>query len=117
MTNNGFTVDDTKYLDYTKAYKHFLLKSDVRAQLNDNGDSIADIIKIMMLKFYWYDTLIADDKAEVDSQFSILSTIYNEETCKLSLASMVNDKSTLELYYADKDSLYNADEYSIIMKI
>ena len=117
MTNNGFTVDDTKYLDYTKAYKHFLLKSDIRAQLNDNGDSIADIIKIMMLKFYWYDTLIAADKVIVDNQFSILSTIYNEESCKSALASMVNDKSTLELYYANKNNLYNADEYSIIMQM
>ena len=117
MSNNGFTVDDTKYLDYTKAYKHFLLKSDIRAQLNDYGDSIADIAKISLLKFYWYDQLTTEEKATVDNQFSILSTIYSKDSCKSALASMVNDKSTLELYYANKNNLYNANEYSVIMKM
>jgi len=117
MSNNDFIVDDTKYLDYVKSYKHFLLKSDIRAQLNDNGDSIANIIKIMMLKFYWYDNLTSEDKTNVDNQFNILASLYTEDACKLALDSMVAEKDKLNSYYADKNDLYSADEYSIIMKI
>lgn len=115
MGNNGFTVDTNTYLEYVKAFKHFLLKSDVRVQLNDYGDSIADIFKIMMLKFYWYGSLSAEDKTAVDNQFETLSTIYSADSCKSALASMSNNTSILQAYYTTRQNLNAANEYSTIM--
>ena len=115
MSDNGFTDFDTNLkLEYLKAYKIFLLKEDIRNQLMDSDDSLADIFKVFLAKTIWYDSMSSEQKTDVDNAINTIKNVYSMDSCINAVLRMADNANKVNEYYNNKQSLDSLTTYDEI---
>jgi len=116
MSNYGVTV--TNEVEAMKEAKKNMFKEIVRKRLEPDNESIADVMKSLVLFHFYYNTLTTDEKAIVDNKTDALKNVYSKTKCISAYSNLVDSiVAIVEGYYTKVNDLESTDDPDIIKSI
>lgn len=116
MSSFGISVTDE--LVAVKEMKKNMFKEIVRKKLETDNESIADIMKALLLLVVHYDNLSQNDKDIVDAKTTQLKNVYSASKCITSYSSFVDDiVAVVDSYYDSVNSLESQNDVSSALSI
>ena len=98
MSNYDITVNDE--IEAMKEAKKNMFKEVVKKKLEPDNESIADIMKSLVLFHFYYNELSTDEKTIVDNKTSELKNVYSKTKCIDAYSSLVDSiVSIVNSYY------------------
>lgn len=118
LANYNIYVDNNRLLDYAKQYKKKLFKEVLRKKFNDIEDSVADLMKFIVLLNIHKDTLTEEQLNQVNLLTNALKQIYPVEVCIEGLQETVYTLATiLSKYYIARQALEQAQTLDEVKQI
>lgn len=118
LANYNIHVDSNKLLDYAKQYKKKLFKEVLRKKFNDIEDSVADLMKFIVLLNLHKDSLTQEQLQQVNLLTNALKQIYPVEVCIAGLQETVHMLATiLTKYYTTRVALEQAQTLDEVKQI
>lgn len=118
LANYNIYVDNNNLLDYAKQYKKKLFKEVLRKKFNDTEDSVADLMKFVVLLNLHKDSLTQEQLQQVNLLTNALKQIYPVEVCIEGLQETVHMLATiLGKYYIIRVALEQAQTLEEVKQI
>ena len=118
LANYDINIDSNRLLDYAKQYKKKLFKEVLRKKFNDIEDSVADLMKFIVLFILHRDSLTEEQLNQINLLTNALKQIYPVDVCIEGLQETTYTLATiLNKYYATRTLLEQAQTIDEIRQI
>jgi len=116
MSNHGIEVSDE--IEAMKEAKKNMFKEIVKKKLEPDNESIADIMKSLVLFHFYYNELNDTEKNIVDGKTASLKNVYSKTKCINAYSSLVDSiVAVVDGYYSKVNELESTDDPDIIKSI
>lgn len=118
LANYNINIDSNRLLDYAKQYKKKLFKEVLRKKFNDIEDSVADLMKFVILLNLHKDSLTEEQLNQINLLTNALKQIYPVDMCIEGLQETTHMFATiLNKYYATRTLLEQAQTIDEVRQI